>query len=635
LAIERQTSFEGNSQQAACLGLPRGYVYLSPIFMSEIVGIDLGTTNSLIGIMDAGFPILLADEKGLRLTPSVVYFPEAGEPIVGNAANRMRVLEPSRTIYSVKRLIGRRTGEMEKESFTYPVISRDGQTIIDVQATPYRPEEVSSIILQKLKRDAEQALGRPIGRAVITVPAYFNDLQRQSTKKAGELAGFTVERIINEPTAAALAYGLDRLKDRSKIAVYDLGGGTFDISILELNEGVFRVLSTNGNTRLGGDDIDRELIRLLKDRITARHPEIRTDLEDPLFAARLRDLSHDAKIRLSDEEAVQVDIPFLPGNRRFSYMLTRPELDAIVRPLLKRTRGHCLRSLDDAKITPRQLDEVILVGGVTRMPIVRQFAAEVFQRLPNLTQNPDEAVAVGATIQAGILSGQVQNVVLLDVTPLSLGVETFGGLMNVIIPRNSTIPCRAGEMFTNAVANQRSMRIKVLQGERELAKDNWELGSFELEFAPVPKGVARLGVQFEIDSDGILHVLARDTQSGGEKLLDLSSAVDVSDEAVEKMIAESLDHAFEDMAERVWTEAALKSNELLPAVRSALTLVGDKLSDAERLEIDALVREVEAALESHDHQRLKQANSALDQGTQHLATFLIDRAMAEAAKRKT
>jgi molecular chaperone DnaK len=602
--------------------------------MSDIVGIDLGTTNSLIGIMDAGFPILLADEKGSRLTPSVVYFPKSGEPIVGNAANRMRILEPSRTVYSVKRLIGRRTGETEKENFTYPVIARDGQTIIDIEGTLYRPEEISSIILLKLKRDAELALDRPIDRAVITVPAYFNDLQRQSTKRAGELAGFSVERIVNEPTAAALAYGLDRLKDRSKIAVYDLGGGTFDISILELNEGVFRVLSTNGHTRLGGDDIDRELIRLLKERITARHPEIRTDLDEPLFAARLRDISHDAKIRLSEEEAVQVDIPFLPGNRRFSYLLTRPELDAIARPLLRRTRGHCLRSLDDAKIAPRQLDEVILVGGVTRMPVVRQFVAEVFQRLPNLTQNPDEAVAAGATIQAGILSGQVQNVVLLDVTPLSLGVETFGGLMNVIIPRNSTIPCKAGEMFTNAVADQRSMRIKVLQGERELAKDNWELGSFELAFVPVPKGVARVGVQFEIDADGILHVLARDTNSGGEKVLDLSSAVDVSDEAVEKMIAESLDHAFADMAERIWTEAALKSNELLPAVRSALTLVGDKLSGAERLEIEALVREVEAALESHDHQRLKQANSALDAGTQHLATFLIDRAMAEAAKRK-
>src|SRR6201987_4003888 len=402
--------------------------------MSQVVGIELGTTNSLIGVMDSGFPILLADSEGFRLTPSIVHFPVSGDPLVGRPAGRMKAISPERTVFSVKRLMGVRPGETGKDNFPFQVADALGKTTIVIGDRNVTPEEVSSIILRKLKTDAEKSLGYSIDRAVITVPAYFNDLQRQATKRAGEAAGFTVERIINEPTAAALAYGLDRLKDRAKIAVYDLGGGTFDISILELNEGVFRVLSTNGNTRLGGDDIDRELIRLLKERITARHPEIRSDLDEPLFAARLRDLSHDAKIRLSDEEAVQVDIPFLPGNRRFSYLLTRLELDAIVRPLLRRTRGHCLRSLDDAKIAPRQLDEVIRVGGVPRMPVVRQFVAEVFQRLPNLTQNPDEAVAAGATIQAGILSGQVQNVVLLDVTPLSLGVETFGGLMNVIIP---------------------------------------------------------------------------------------------------------------------------------------------------------------------------------------------------------
>lgn len=602
--------------------------------MEDIVGIDLGTTNSLIGVMDSGFPILIADSEGHRLTPSVVYFPKNGEPVVGWAGERMRAVAPEQTVFSVKRLMGRRPGESDKNDFPYPVKHTGGQIALEVNGQALRPEEISALILRKLNANAQAALGREVKRAVITVPAYFNDLQRQATKQAGELAGLTVERIINEPTAAALAYGLDRLSDKAKIAVYDFGGGTFDISILELHNGVFRVLATNGNTRLGGDDIDRELVRLLKDRLTSRHPELRADLEAPVFTARLRQIAHDAKIRLSEETAVQIEIPFVSKVQSFSYLLSRQELEAVARPIVRRTRAHCLRSLDDAKLDAHQLDEVILAGGVTRMPVVRQFVAELFQRLPNITQNPDEAVAVGATIQAGMLSGQIHNVVLLDVTPLSLGIETFGGLMNVIIPRNSTIPCKAGEMFTNAVANQRSMQIKVLQGERELARDNWQLGSFEIEFEPVPKGTARVGVQFEIDANGILHVLARDTKSGRQKEVDLSSAVDVSDEAVEKMIAESLDQAFADMAERVWTETVLKSNELLPAVRSALMLVGQQLTAGERDQIAGLVREVESALTTHNVQRLKAANEALDKGTQHLATLLIDRAMAEAAKRK-
>ncbi len=584
----------------------------------DIVGIDLGTTNSLIGVMEAGFPILLADANGLRLTPSVVHFPETGEPVVGTAANRMRALHPRTTIYSAKRLIGLRGDDLAaKESRTdYEVVRRAGQALrIQVREQQLAPEEIATWVLRRLKHDAETALDRPVTRAVITAPAYFNDAQRNATKAAGEAAGLIVERIINEPTAAALAYGLDKLKSKSRIAVYDLGGGTFDISILELNDGVFQVLATSGDTHLGGDDVDEALIA------TCRLP---------IANWQKRELVIEAKHRLSTEKTVRIDAPFVDGEN-FSYELTRETLEELARPIIQRTRTYCLRALADAKLTAAQLDEIILVGGMTRMPLVRQFVADLFGREPNTSQNPDEAVALGATIQAGILSGAVRAVVLLDVTPLSLGIETFGGLMNIIIPRNSTIPVKAGEMFTSAVHGQRAMKIKVLQGERELAADNWSLGEFQLEFEPAPKGVARVGVQFAIDADGILQVLARDTRSGGEKIVALTSAVDVSDEAVEAMIADSLEHAFEDMSERVWTETRLKSEEMLTAVENAFRLAGDQLPATERRRIEEKARAVREALQSHEAIRLKAANAALDDATQELAAMIVGQAMERSA----
>ncbi|KAB2648071.1 MAG: molecular chaperone DnaK [Verrucomicrobia bacterium] len=585
---------------------------------SPIVGIDLGTTNSLIGAMDAGFPILLADAEDERLTPSVVHFPSTGEPLVGRAAARMRALDPANTVYSAKRLIGRRGGEAT-DDVSYALVGERGAAVrVQVRGREYAPEEISALVLKKLRADAGRALGGEVTRAVITVPAYFNDAQRQATKRAGELAGFTVERILNEPTAAALAYGLDKLGDRSKVAVFDLGGGTFDISILELNQGVFQVLSTNGDTRLGGDDIDAALIADFRLRISDLVPEADARLREALVAA---------KHRLSFEDETRIELPFFTGAESLVRTLTRAELERVARPIVERTRAHCLRALHDAKLSPADLDEVILVGGQTRMPLVRDFVRAIFQREPNVSQNPDEAVALGATIQAGILSGAVQNVVLLDVTPLSLGIETFGGLMNVIIPRNSTIPIKAGEMFTNAVAGQRAMLIKVVQGERELVRDNWPLGEFELEFEPAPKGHARVGVQFEIDASGILHVLARDTKTGAQKVVEMTSAVDVSDEAVEKMLEESLEHAFEDMSDRVFVEAKLKSDELLPAVRQALAQTGTELDTAELALIAQRVAEVEAALAAGAGQPLKRANTALDEATQRLATLLIERAL--------
>ena len=601
--------------------------------MDDIVGIALGTTNSLIGIMEAGFPILLADANGERLTPSVVHIPKTGEPLVGQAAARMRAIDPGSTIYSIKRFNGLRGRDVRDEDVDvdYRLTRHLGAPLrVQIGAVEYAPEEISAFVLRKLKQDAENALGRSVSRAVITVPAYFNDAQRTATKKAGDLAGFLVERIVNEPTAAALAYGLDRSQSKSRIAVYDLGGGTFDISILELKEGIFEVLATNGNTRLGGDDIDNALCRSIVARF-CESPSWKHPAAETTALQRLREGIVDAKHRLSIEEKIGIEIPFFDGAKTLPIELSRKELENIARPTIERTRLHCLRALADARVSPGQLDDVILVGGVTRMPLVRRYVAEIFGRQPNVSQNPDEAVAIGATIQAGILSGAVQEVVLLDVTPLSLGIETFGGLMNVIIPRNSTIPMRAGEMFTTAVHNQRSMSIKVLQGEREMARDNWRLGEFEIEFEPAPKGVPRVGVQFEIDANGILQVLARDIKSGNEKIIEVKSAVDVTDEAVESMLAESLDHAFADVGERIWIETKLKSEEMLAAVESGLGLVGDQIGEIEKKRILDLAAEVRRKIDSHQTQKLKEANEALDSATQNLAAVIVEKAMTSAA----
>ena len=609
--------------------------------VGKIIGIDLGTTNSLVAVVDSGIPLVLADDQGRRLTPSVVRVPASGDPVVGWEAKRARAAHPETTITSIKRFMGRRANDLDstEDALGYPVRAEGNAPVtVPLHGREWTPEEVSAEILKVLKTLAGEGMIELPEAAVITVPAYFNDAQRNATRKAGELAGLRVERIINEPTAAALAYGLNSLKEKSKIAVYDLGGGTFDLSILELNKGVFQVLATCGNTRLGGDDIDRALVGFLSEQLgQAGGPAV---TKDAGIAARLAEAAEEAKIRLSTETETTIALPFLTPEFSFEFELSREQLERLAKPAVARTREYCLKALTDAGLASEDLDQVILVGGQSRMPLVREFASEIFgcgdgKPELNTTQNPDEAVALGAAIQGGILSGDFSDLLLLDVTPLSLGIETFGGLMNVIIPRNTTIPVKRGEAFTTVADYQKDVLIHVLQGEREKAADNWSLGRFTLEFEPQPKGMAKMGVQFEIDADGILHVLARDIKTGNEKIVEMRSAVDVDDDDVQQMIEESVEHAFDDIEERRWVEAQLRAEQTTEATRKGLETYGGELPEEQRAEIETALAEVAALLTEKEKggtvtaASLKDSNARLDSATQPLAELMMDRVMEQ------